>query len=349
MPHTFLTSQRYYSVDPRRTSWIIFTHGGGRLGNQLVSFAHLLAFLIEHPGAFSLTNIAFWPYSSLVHWTSVRPDCSYPRSKGIPRVVRWGRDLVGRIRSSPHGGAVDRKLVRNVHALSESTQLAYSLIAGDIHQRPGVIGERLPSLNLDTDDAFDQLQQAPAVILAGWHIRGWQLLEKHQREVRQLLAFHPRYVTPATNFIESLRLRYRKLIGVLIRQDDYRRVRGGKHFFTTQQYAAWMRQAAEAFGPDVAFVVASDEEQSRDAFQGLDVHFATGQAVGPGHYVENLIELSLCDIIMTPASTFSTWAAFMGDVPLLPLFDAQQDVGEGDLLLRHLFDAKDHPALSIST
>ena len=42
-------------------STVIFTHGGGRFGNQLLQFGHLIA-LTEDQRHLSLVNCSFWPY-----------------------------------------------------------------------------------------------------------------------------------------------------------------------------------------------------------------------------------------------------------------------------------------------
>jgi hypothetical protein len=44
---------------------IIFTHGGGRLANQLTNYAHLFAFWTENKEEFDVINLAFGPYSEL--------------------------------------------------------------------------------------------------------------------------------------------------------------------------------------------------------------------------------------------------------------------------------------------
>ncbi len=41
---------------------LIFTHGGGRLANQLMNYAHLLAFREEYKSEFDILNLAFRPY-----------------------------------------------------------------------------------------------------------------------------------------------------------------------------------------------------------------------------------------------------------------------------------------------
>ena len=121
------------------------------------------------------------------------------------------------------------------------------------------------------------------------------------------------------------------LVGVLIRQQDYRVWVGGRYFFPSPQYRDWMVQAAKVFGPDCCLVVATDEHQSPDLLHGLDAAWCTGAMAQKGHFVESMAELSLCDVIVSPPSTFAGWAAFLGRVPQLPLTRAGQILRREDL------------------
>src|SRR5437870_3543900 len=56
---------------------VVFTHGGGRFGNQLTLFGHLIALAEENPGI-GILNISFWPYAGLCRGTQHNPLCQYP-------------------------------------------------------------------------------------------------------------------------------------------------------------------------------------------------------------------------------------------------------------------------------
>ena len=92
-----------------------------------------------------------------------------------------------------------------------------------------------------------------------------------------------------------------------------------------------MEQAATAFGPDCCLVVATDENQPQDFLHGLDAVWCTGAKTQNGHFVESMTELSLCDVIVSPPSTFAGWAAFLGRVPQLLLTREDQVIRREDL------------------
>ena len=106
------------------------------------------------------------------------------------------------------------------------------------------------------------------------------------------------------------------VVGVHVRQGDYGSWRGGKHLFPISQYVTWMRQFAEQFpSQKVSFLVCSDEPRATSEFPGLSVGLGTSSPIG------DLQALGKCDFIFGPPSTFSQWASFYGNRPLLLLED----------------------------
>jgi hypothetical protein len=108
------------------------------------------------------------------------------------------------------------------------------------------------------------------------------------------------------------------VVGVHIRQGDYRTFREGVYFYPVTRYAAWMRELAEQFpGRRVAFFVCSDEPREAAEFSGLTI------IPGAGSAVADLDALSRCDYILAPVGTFSMWASFYGNKPLFLIRDGQ--------------------------
>ena len=310
-------------------SLLIYTHGAGRLGNQLFAYAHLLAFLEEHLNEYELINFSFIPYAAFLAQTPAAIASSNGVRSLLGRLANW-------IEVNPTLGnttPIKEKVIVNgsrlLHSAGVAVPQGQSLIVKDIYYWSLIAGERLAYLDLALPQTVERLQSKAFSVLAGWGIRSWSLLEKHGDAVRAALTVHPRYATIAEAFIQDLRQNYDFLIGVAIRQGDYRL--SGKVFerflFESDQYADWIQQATAAFADrgQVGFVLTADEPQDRALF-GENVHFSTGIAGGEGHYLESLVELALCDVVMTSATTFAGWAAFWGNVPLIPLYDASQRI-----------------------
>lgn len=317
---------------------LLFTDGGGRLANQLLNFSHLIAWMLEHPSSGKLVNLAFIPYGSFFVGTSAHPFCHYPTSNHHPQNVTSPGRLMRRV--------VRRFLANDVNRIRSVKLLRYLLTS--------LFG--VPSHELYTRDPYnlsqlcsdDEFWSQRVILLSGWGPREWSTLEKHAMEVRNFLRPIDAFLRPALEYTSQIRNQheYEILIGVLIRQTDYRTWNDGRYFFEYSTYATWMKAIAQHFAPSrVGFVIASDEYQPNENSDSIETHFATGSINHGGHYMESLVQLSLCDFILTPPSTFSGWAAFMGDIPLIPLTSETPVIS---FLSNHLFDARHHPDFSVA-
>ncbi len=318
---------------------IIYTHGAGRLGNQLLAYGHFLAFLEEHSGRFDFINVGFMPYADFLNYTSQKPACTYPTLHDRFAIFQ---NLAPHLAIKSGKGSTSKlqeKIIVNcsrlLHSYGVLAPQAQSLLAKDIYGWSLLPGQHLDYLDLGLPETVDLLQSKAVTVLAGWGIRSWDLLEKHGNVVRQAMAVHPKYGNIVQQFMDDLRSRYDFIIGVAIRQGDYRS--SGEVYkrflFESDQYVRWIQQAREVFAHKgkVGFVLTADEPQNVEQFAGLDVHFATGIAGGSGHYIESLMELTLCDLLITSATTFGGWAAFLGNIPILPLYEHHQIIRKEDV------------------
>jgi hypothetical protein len=328
---------------------LIYTHGAGRLGNQLFAYAHLLAFLEEHSNEYDFINFAFIPYSTfLAHRSHASSFAMSGRKRSL---LRYLASIVEVDPSEGRTSAIQEKVIVNcarlMHGYGAIAPQGQSLIVRDIYRWSFIAGEHLDYLDLALPQTVARLQSKDFSVLAGWGIRSWSLLEKHGDAVRAELAVHPQYGAIARTFVDDLRQNYDFLIGVAIRQGDYRS--SGEIYkrflFESDQYAAWIRQAALAFADRgrVGFILTADEPQKQKQF-GDNVHFSTGIAGGEGHYLESLAELAMCDVLMTCASTFGGWAAFWGDIPVIPLHDSSQVI-QADSAMHYLEALKQFDAM----
>lgn len=328
--------------------FLIYTHGAGRLGNQLFAYAHLLAFLEEHPDQFSFFNFSFIPYSTfLAH----NPNPPLSKITGWQSILGTLARLVEVNPSIGNTTSLQEKVIVNgarlMHAYGVAAPSGQALVAKDVYYWSLIAGERLNYLDLALPETVSRLQRKAFTALAGWGIRSWSLLEKHGDAVRQKLEVHSRYTEVARSFISQLRQNYDFLIGVAIRQGDYRSSSEifRRFLFESEQYALWTQQATAAFADRgrVGFVLTADEPQNLELF-GDNVHFATGIAGGEGHYLESLVELALCNLLITSATTFAGWAAFWGNIPIVPLYSVDQII-QADSAVHYLEAFKQFDAM----
>jgi len=304
------------------TRHVIYTHGGGRLGNQLLNYANLLAFELEHP-EFEVLDLAMHPYAEL-YGSPVSPlsDIQENSPDGHWRpLIRygWGSGIAEQVFSHR---PFNRLRYQTLHRVAEWRDDAQSVVGGNTHFPFEVAGDSYDQVDLAASSMVRRLETKRVSVLAGWGVRGWSLVEKYRDQIRDDLQPAQRYLDPAREYIRSLQSSHDLVVGVLIRQGDYRTWNDGRYFFTTQEYRELMEAFQQKFAEkDICFVIASDESQDPELFEGSSYQFATGDPFGPGHYLENFSELSLCDMVLTPPSTFSTFAAFLGDCQLVPLHE----------------------------
>jgi len=162
--------------DAARPTRIIYTRGGGRFANQLMSFGHLIALAEEHPDL-QIIDYAFWPYADLCAVTEANPSCAYPPRPGPTvgtRLMSVARRLIWRRR---------RAAMHNIVGLIMNKVRPRRLI-----DYSGLPGDGSVVIQLGGEEFLDLVRGRKTALLAGWFLRDWTLLEKHQDVVRRFLA-----------------------------------------------------------------------------------------------------------------------------------------------------------------
>jgi hypothetical protein len=272
----------------------------GRLGNRLVLFANVIGFAAEH--GYRVVNVAFHSYAHLFENTRRDIYCRYP-------VVRR-RSLFDLI---PGAAPAIRK-----------TRIFYQFIrhASEWNDRFPILGKSVFTLReiprqtllLDAAEVQSRLAGAKIAFVHGWRIRAPESLRRQADKIREYFRPIASLADASRQVVERLRQEAEVVIGVHLRQGDFRTWKNGQYFFTPERYAAWMRELAGQFpGRKTAFFVCSDEPRQASEFPGLTV------AIGAGPAMVDLYALAGCDYIFGPLSTFSQWASFYGNKPLYHL------------------------------
>jgi len=111
----------------------------------------------------------------------------------------------------------------------------------------------------------------------GWQIANWRLVAKHESLLRKMFQPTKEFLARAEKVVGEIRAQYDVLIGVFIRQSDYREWYDGRFFFPATQYAVWMRQLLELHsGRRVTFLIASEVWHHPGLFTDMPMHFASG-------------------------------------------------------------------------
>lgn len=160
----------------------------------------------------------------------------------------------------------------------------------------------------------------------GWHTRREiEYISKAKKELKRIFTPSIIITKQGNTFINSIKSDFDMIIGVHIRQGDYRTWNNGRFYFSIEQYQGFMAKIQNLYqSKKIAFFISSNEKLSTKDFSEFNCFFQA-QTTSP---VLDLYTLSLCDKIIGPISTFSRWASFFGEKPLCFLEDVNQDFTE---------------------
>lgn len=150
--------------------------------------------------------------------------------------------------------------------------------------------------------------------------KGWNTMnESHylsqtKKELQQVFRPKKSITDKAKTLMKQIRLNADVVIGVHIRQGDYKTWKNGRYYYSVEEFHLFMAKLLKLF-PDkkVSFFISSNESFSTDLFTGCDCYRFKQEPSGD---ILDLYTLSLCDRIIGPWSTYSRWASFIGEVPL---------------------------------
>ncbi len=279
----------------------------GRLANRLVLFANFIA-LAEELGL-RVSNVTFHSYAHLFVTTRRDLYCRYPGGR------RSGFDLVPGLPALIRRSRLLYHAVRGASRLNERLPLLGRKVV-TLREKPGQ-----EIISLEEPELQARIQAARIVFAYGWRFRAPRCVTRHAAKIRAYFRPWEPYEQASRLPVAWLRERAEVVVGVHVRQGDYRTWRGGQCFFPPSRYAVWMRDLARQVpGRKVAFFVCSDEPRTEQEFPGLMVR------LGAGPPVVDLCALAECDYILGPLSTFSQWASFYGNKPLFHFRDAKAEV-----------------------
>ena len=272
----------------RHTVFVIETVG--RLGNQIILFANLIA--LSMATGITVAHPTLGVYANYFAGTVGDLLCRYPQSsrrRSRPNVVAW---------------VAIRKLCR-------------------LLDKSGILAILAPGRTFESDyhSLVDMTNASFIAKVRGGRFtfltKGWQFQYSHVRKEEFMLQLRSyfRLAEPYASNVESIvamaRVGCDVLIGVHIRQTDFKAHADGRYYFVTNEYERLMRHCERLFRPArVAFLVVSDEKHGPTDFPSLNCFF------GSGVDVEDMYCLGNCDyIIGSVGSSFSLWPAVLFQKP----------------------------------
>ncbi len=290
----------------------------GRLGNRIILFANFIA-LAEEQGH-RVINPTFHSYAGFFEATRDDIYCQYP-----PATRRSWLDIVPGVGGAIRGTRIFFHLARAFGLWNERHPI-FGKAVFTLRQTPAQ-----PITALDGPEVQAKIRDARIVFVNGWTFRAPGLVQRHAEKIRPYFRPIAEFEQASRQVVQRLRQQADVVVGVHIRWGDYRTFRAGAYFYPIAQYADWMKGLADQFpGRKVSFLVCSDEQRDALEFPGLSVGF------GPGSSVGDLHALAGCDYVLGPPSTFSHWASFYGNKPLLQLYSSRDQVERGRFCVSRL-------------
>lgn len=261
---------------------IIIREEYGQLGNILFRLANTLGFAIEHEYSVEDYTLAF---------------CNY------------------------HDGSSNIRFFQHYHPFQffefprPKFRLRYRIkwrFKDRLHRRVKRIENFDPTFDLQKLDTTKSYE------LKGFHFSSGELALKHRSRICDILRFRNSEVLPIENLINDAKKRYDVLLGVHIRQNDYKSFYNGKFYLTPEQYL----QSAEHFKSlhlplrKIGVLICSDDKEALQKIQKENPDYLYPR----GTIAQDMYALSKCDYTIGPkATTMSTWASFIGESMLLQI------------------------------
>ena len=292
---------------------IILWHNGGRLANQLWLYMSVLTYCLEK--GYGLENHTYFEYSEYFE---------------IPQNNFWVKLLFflpfsALNRLFPKKQGIVRKYFFKYYKLHvkwvEFLQKSKVVFAPDgevsvPHYLP-------PSPNPDSQvEAFERSKQAK-LYLDGWLFRNPVGIEKYRSQIKTFFQPRAKILDRLDKRVEGLRLKYKKIIGVHVRQGDYKYLWDGTRFFNEKEILLILQEYMNNFGlknDDTCFIFASDGKIDLSNFAGLNV-----ELTGFTDAVEDLFFLSKTDLVIGSDSTFGAFASYYGNIPFIVFKKGQLD------------------------
>ena len=172
--------------------------------------------------------------------------------------------------------------------------------------------------NFDPTFDLQKLYTTKSYELDGFHFSSGELAFKHRSQICDILRFRNSEVMPIENLINEAKKRFDILLGVHIRQNDYKSFYDGKFYLTPNQYLQSVEHFKSLHLPSrsIGLVICSDDRKVLQKIQDKHPDYLCPK----GTIAQDMFSLSKCDYIIGPkATSMSTWAAFIGKSILLQI------------------------------
>ena len=271
---------------------VILKHGGGELANQLWSYASVYAYGLEMK--IPVYNPSFFEYHYFFKFLSKESlltklfvlffHTPRRRSHLMNRIGRLKYRIVTKIQILAHLSCV-------ISSENIENKVRYLPPSGPIPARFG---------------------QCDSLYFTGWLFRNPKGMAKFRKEL--FVTFFPsgQVERRVSEIISPLRQKYKKIIGVHIRQADYAGFKDGRFLISQERVREIVSEYAKENILDAsstAFLITSDGPVDESFYKKLNIYISKENSV------VDLFLLSRTDVILGSDSSFGTFASWYSNIP----------------------------------
>ncbi len=211
---------------------LIYSAGRGRLGNQLINFCNLYSISQEYD--LRVHCLPFYDYTfafeEIEGHDSIQLDC-----EELSTV--WKKSIID-LWSGRFSDNVIIETIRPavLHTIARTSKNAQSIIAGDSHLPIPLLGKHYPEIDFTEETIISKVKDNPISVVSGWNVRAWPIVKKYKQLLVEELQINKDYRDPAMSHLSRLREEHDIIVGVHMRQGDYRTWRNGKFYFDAAYY-----------------------------------------------------------------------------------------------------------------
>ncbi len=274
---------------------IIIEHNGGRRANQLWNFISVFAYCKER--GYKLSNYCFFDYYKdfrmpVPNWIIGMLSFSTIRKTKLYSLFRPYRRYINFIK----------------HHHSE-------YFVADNNLTPFYLPPT-PFGNPDEQKRIEHFEKSNErkLYLSGWMFRNPLGIQKYREEIISYFGPNKDIEKSVSDFVIGIRKETPHVVGVHIRQGDYKTFMGGSQFFEQKevrnildQYLTFKSLSAT----EVTFILCSDGPINEPIFSGLTIKKGLGQDTA------DLFTLAQTDTIIGSNSTYGAFASYYGNVPFI--------------------------------
>ena len=265
------------------TKKLIIRHEYGQLGNILFRLSNALAYAVEHNYKVEDYTLAFCNYhdgsSNICFFENYYPFHFFEYPRSKSRLINR---LKWKFR---HKNYRKCKMIENFE----------------------------PSFDLS------DLPPNSSYELKGFHFSAKGLVTKHREKICKILDFRSSLKRPIDSLLKKTRSKYSLILGVHIRENDFKDFYDGKYFVSTEHYLKLIDQFKKLTSEkSVGVLICSDSTEILQEIKQRYPDFILPK----GSVAQDMYALSLCDYILGPqATTMSAWAAYIGNKSIFQIIN----------------------------